>query len=115
MAAFRILLIILFLELAIYTVFTVSAHGLNFYPDYFGDMLAMGWPGQFNLDFTCLLVLGALWIAWREGFALSGLAIAVAIFFGGALVLTAYLLIASFRAKGDPAALLLGATRAAAR
>ena len=114
MTAFRLLLILILLGLGAYTAVTVSAHGLNFYPDYFGDLGAMGWPGQFNLDFTFLLVLAALWIAWREHFAPIGLAIGAAVFFGGALVVCAYLLVASLSAGGNASVLLLGRKRVVA-
>jgi len=79
---------------------------------FFGDIARMGWPGQFNLDFLGLLTLSGLWLAWRHHFSPAGLALGVAGVFGGAPVLTAYLFVASLEAKGDPATLLLGRTRA---
>ena len=72
----------------------------------------MAWPGQFNLDFLCFLVLSALWVAWRHQFSPAGLLLAVAAFFGGALFLSAYVLIVS-TAERDMRVLLLGEARAA--
>ena len=37
-----------------YTSVTIAGHGWNLLPVFFGQMVAMGWPGQFNLDFTIM-------------------------------------------------------------
>ena len=93
----------------------VAQHGLNLFPVFLGDVAKMGWPGQFNVDFTGLLTLSGLWLAWRHHFSAAGLALGVLGFFGGAPVLTAYLFVASLRADGDAATLLLGKARAEGR
>lgn len=111
MLLFRGLLILMFLVLAGYTAIVISNHGWNLLAVFFGDMMAMTWPGQFNLDF---LTLSAIWTAWRHHFSPFGLALAVAAFFGGMAYLTIYLLVASYQVKGDVKALLLGAQRARA-
>ena len=114
MVAFRALLIAMCSCIAVYTAIVVAEHGLGLLPIFFGDMVKLGWPGQFNLDFTSLLTLSALWVAWRHGFSGSGLALGGLAFFFGGFFLTAYLLIQSVRTRGDAAALLLGDARAAA-
>ena len=48
-------------------------------------MATMGWPGQFNLDFMCMLTLSGLWVAWRHHFSGAGIALGLLAFFGGAL------------------------------
>jgi hypothetical protein len=111
MTAFRILLIALFLTVAVYTALVAGQHGLNLLPVFFGDIATMAWPGQFDVDFTSLLTLSALWLAWRHHFSAAGLALAVLGFFGGGLFLSAYLLFASFQANGDAKILLLGRRR----
>jgi hypothetical protein len=93
---------------AAYTGVVVARHGLGFLPVFFGDIAAVGWAGQFNLDFLCMLLLAALWVAWRHRFSAGGLALAVAAVFGGAPFLCVYLLIESMRLRGDVGALLLG-------
>lgn len=113
MTAFRILLVLLWAVIAGYTGVVVANHGLGLFAVFFGDMASMGWPGQFNLDFTCLLLLSALWVAWRHQFSAAGLALGVLAFFGGAFFLTAYLLVASIVARGGTTELLLGSRRAA--
>jgi hypothetical protein len=70
---------------------------------FLGDIVAMGWPGQVNFDFTSFLTLSALWLAWRHQFSQVGIALGLLGFFGGGLF---------FSAKGDMKELLLGKVRA---
>lgn len=80
MTMFRIFLVILLANIVIYTVPVVANHGLNLLPIFFGDIVKMEWPGQFNLDFFGFLIfvrhfgpLGAtvsrgvalVWLFWR--------------------------------------------------
>lgn len=71
-------------------------------------MAELAWPGQFNLDFTCMLALSGIWVAHRHQFSAPGVLLGVCAFVGGALFLSVYLLVVSFRTKGDVAAMLLG-------
>ena len=112
MSAFRALLGVIFLSIVAYTVVVIANHGMTLFQVFFGDVAKMGWAGQFNLDFMGFLVLSGFWLAWRHQFSPGGLALGVLGFFGGAPVLTAYLFLASLRADGDPAVLLLGPGRA---
>jgi hypothetical protein len=111
MNAFRTFLVAVFLVIAGYTLVVVANHGLNLLPVFFGDMTRMQWPGQFNLDFMCMLLLAGLWVSWRHRFSAAGVALGLAAVFGGALFLSAYLLIESFRTRGDVRKLLLGVGR----
>ncbi|MDA0788940.1 MAG: hypothetical protein O2780_05725 [Proteobacteria bacterium] len=113
MRAFQIVWVALFITIAAYTAVVVVNHGPNLFPRFFGDILAMSWAGQFNVDFMSFLVLSALWLAWRHHFSPTGLVLAVLGFFGGGLFLCAYLLVVSLDAGGDPKVLLLGRQRAA--
>ena len=113
MKAFRIYLVLAWAILAVYTAIVIANHGWGLLAIFFGDMRAMGWPGQFNLDFTIMLTLSALWVAWRHGFSGAGLLLGVTALFGGALFLTTYLFIVSMVARGDMKEVLLGRTRAA--
>ena len=92
MTGFRSLLAALFLAVGAYTAIVMVAHGPNLFPAFFGDMAAMGWPGQFNFDFMAMLALSGSWIAWRHHFTPTGLLLGVGGFFLGAPFLTAYLL-----------------------
>ena len=115
MGQFRVLLFVLFTVVVGYTAVVVADHGFGLFPIFFGDIAKMGWPGQFNLDFTSLLTLSALWVAWRHAFSGAGLALGVLAFFGGGFFLTAYLLVMSLQTGGDMAELLLGKARAAGK
>ena len=99
---------VMWLTLVGYTLMVISRHGLDLLPVFFGDIGKMAWPGQFNLDFLCFLVLSAFWTAWRSGFAASGLALALIAFFGGAGFLLPYLIYLSLKHKGNAAHILLG-------
>ena len=108
MRAFQLLLIALWLVLAGYTGVVIARHGLDLLPIFFGDMAAMGWPGQFNLDFFCFLLLSGLWVSWRGRFRPAALGLGLLAVFGGMLFLSVYLLIALSRSKGDIRQVLLG-------
>ena len=112
MTAFRAFLFAIFASIVVYTSIVIANNGIGLLPIFFRDIAAMGWPGQFNLDFTGFLALSALWLAWRHHFSPLGLALGVLGFFGGAPVLTGYLLATSFAVDGDVKALLLGSKRA---
>lgn len=111
MTVFRVLLVILWIIIAGYTGAVIANHGLGLLTIFFGDMAAMNWPGQFNLDFMSLLILSALWVAWRHKFSGAGLALGLLAFLGGGFFLTGYLLAVSWRAQGDMKRLLLGPGR----
>jgi len=111
MNAFRAFLAAVFLVIAAYTLVVVANYGLNLLPVFFGDMTKMQWPGQFNLDFMCMLLLAGLWVSWRHRFSVAGVVLGLVAVLGGALFLSAYLLVESFRTKGDMRRLLLGAGR----
>jgi len=110
-----IFLVAMFATVALYTGVTIAGHGWNLLPVFFDDIGKLNWPGQFNLDFLCMLALSAFWVAWRHQFSAAGLALAAVAFFGGTPFLSAYLLVVSLQAKGEMSDILLGKARAAAR
>ena len=112
MTALRVFLVAMWAAISGYTAIVVAHHGMGLFPVFFGDMAKMDWPGQFNLDFMCMLALSALWVAWRHHFSGGGLGLAVLAFFGGASFLSVYLLIISLQAQGDVREMLLGVERA---
>ncbi len=71
-------------------------------------MLAMGWPGQFNLDSFGFLLLSGIWTVWRNGFSGKGMALGPLAAFGCLLLLAIYLLGLSFETDGDIRKTLLG-------
>jgi hypothetical protein len=114
MTLFRILLTSIIVIVGVYTVDVIANHGWGLLPIFFGDIAKMEWPGQFNMDFSSFLILGSVWLMWRHHFSPLGLLFGLCIFAGGAPFLSTYLLVASFQAKGDMKALLLGKRRATA-
>ncbi len=108
MVIFRILLASLWLILLAYTAQVIAVHGIGLLPIFFGDIGQFTWPGQFNLDFLFMLILSALWTAWRNGFSAFGWGVALVALFGGAGFLLPYLLYLSIQHKGDMRGLLLG-------
>lgn len=112
MILFRVFLSAIIVAVGGYTAIVVANHGMGLYPVFFGDMADMTWRGQFNLDFLCFLMMSGVWVAWRHEFSAVGLILGFAAFNLGAPFLAAYLLVESYRNKGDSAALLLGSARA---
>ena len=115
MTLFRIFLVTIIAAVGVYTAIVIAHHGMGLYPIFFGDIAAMSWPGQFNLDFLCFLIMSGVWVAWRHAFSVGGLVLGFAAFNLGAPFLAAYLLVESYRNEGDSAAILLGKARAANR
>ena len=112
MVWFRIFLGACLLSILIYTGVTIHAHGWDLLSIFFGDMATMTWPGQFNFDFFTFLLLSGLWTAWRNNFTLGGLALGLIAVFGGMLFLSIYLIILSYRHRGNISEMMLGAERA---
>jgi hypothetical protein len=111
MNLFRLFLCVLFVSLLIYTLFTISNHGWNLLPVFFGDMKAMTWPGQFNFDFFGFLLLSGLWVSWRNNYTPTGIVLGSVAVFGGILFLSAYLLYLPFQTKGDTKLMIMGKNR----
>lgn len=114
MLLLRIVLVAFLVVLTAYTAVVISNHGWNLLAVFFGDVRAVNWAGQFNLDLMGFLLLSAFWTAWRHHFSSRGLALAVVAVFGGMAFLTIYLLIASYQVRGNINALVLGTRRAPA-
>ena len=112
MAAFRVILVLLFLWVVGYTIPVLAEFGLApLFPTFFGDMAAFTWPGQFNADFFGFLILSGTWVAWRNQFSPLGIGLGVVAVFGGIPFLTAYLFIMSFKVNDDLRLLIMGPGR----
>lgn len=109
MTGLRIFLIVVLALLGGYTLVVGSRQGWDLLPIFFGDIAALGWNGQFNIDFLSFLLLSGLWVAWRHHVSPAGLALGLVAVFAGMLFLATYLLVALAQVRGDAAALLLGA------
>lgn len=107
MQVLRTVLVIHLSILIAYTLVVIKNHGMNLFDVWFADWAAMGWAGQFDVDFVGFLVLSAMWTAWRNAFSPLGLALSVVAFFGGMSFLSIYVLILSISAP-DIRSILLG-------
>lgn len=112
MTVFRIFLAMMWIAITGYTAVVIANHGLGLFGIFFGDMSTFGWPGQFNLDFLFMLMLSALWVAWRNNFSASGLGLSLIALFGGSLFLATYLLVLTFSSNGNMKQVLIGEKRA---
>ena len=104
-------LILMFATLATYTILVVLSDGIDLVSPYFGDIFAIGWPGQFNLDFLCYLILSATWVAWRHRFSSLGMLLAALALVGGILFFAPYLLVTIHRSKGSVELMLTGVNK----
>jgi hypothetical protein len=95
MIAFRALLALIAVTVLVYTGFVGAVQG-------------------WNLDFSGLLVLSGLWLAWRHRFSIAGIALGLLAVVGGSPVLCTYLFIVSVQARGDAKVVMLGKARAEA-
>lgn len=99
MKLFRILLMIISISILTITSIVGYRHGWNLFPVFFGEIAALTWSGQFNFDFSCFLLLNALWIAWRNNYSIKGIILSIIGFVGGIMFLAPYLLILSFKSE----------------
>ncbi|MEN9932780.1 MAG: hypothetical protein RIS17_1353 [Pseudomonadota bacterium] len=103
----RALCLLIFVSLSAYTAPVVLAEP-NLFPAFFGAIAGGGWQGQFNLDFLFMLCLSGLYVGWRHRGTPGGLLLGALAFLGGALFLSVYLFVQSFRCDGDLRRLLVG-------
>lgn len=111
MTAFRTLLISMVLALLGYTAVVISQHGLGLLAVFIGNLQQLDWSGQFNLDFSFMLMISALWVMWRHQFSGLGVLLGLAALVGGVLFLGTYLIIQSLRLDGKIVPLLIGPQR----
>ncbi len=108
MTTLRVFLVVSTLLIYAVTIAAISTSGLNWPAVALADLLALGWRSQFDTDLLIHLFLLATWVVWREGgngkaYVLGFLSIAMGGMFG-----FPYLIYASYKARGEPKALLLG-------
>lgn len=92
----------------IYTIIAVKNDGGNFLERAQEFVFSLTWMGQFALDFSCYLILSALWIAWRNKFTASSILMAILASILGIIVFAPYLLFLIFKEKGDLTKIMVG-------
>ena len=90
------------------TIYIVSVHGFNWPVVFFSDVLGFDWRSQFNTDFLIHLFILFSWVYWREESKVKGVVYGFLSVIMGGMFGFAYLLYASYAAKGNVKALLLG-------
>ena len=108
MQSLRLFLMVSTVLIYAMTMMAVNAKGFNWPIVYFGDLLNFDWRSQFNADFLIHLLLLAIWVVWREGFTMQGYIFGFLSIFMGGMFGFVYLLVVTYKAKGDPKLLLLG-------
>lgn len=108
MKAFRLFLVAVFAAVIVYTFVVGNNHGWSFFSPFFGDIMAMNWAGQFNLDFSFFLIFGGLWVAWRNKFNMTGIALGIFTLIGGIPFVSAYLYILSSKENVGIKEILIG-------
>jgi len=66
------------------------------------------WRSQFDIDFIVHLLLLATWVTWREGANAKAYLFGLLSIVMGGMFSFPYILYATFHARGEPKALLLG-------
>lgn len=94
------------------TVIAVVNGGMNWPAVAIADLLAGDWRTQFDVDFIIHLLLLATWVTWREGGTTKAYVFGFLSVVLGGMFGFPYILYASYKAKGDPKALLLGVNAA---
>jgi hypothetical protein len=108
MKAFRFFLVAVFVTVLVYTFIVGSKHGWSIFSLFFGDIMAMNWAGQFNLDFSFFLIFVGVWVAWRNMFNATGIALGLFTLVGGIPFVSAYLFILSLKANVGIKEILIG-------
>lgn len=104
----QLILMLILINIVVYTAVVGMNHGWNLIPLFFADIAAMNWQGQFNMDFMSFLILSGLWTMWRNKFSAVGVFLGFLAFFGGILFLSIYLLYLSFQTGGNLDKMMLG-------
>lgn len=103
-----VLLIGMIIAMAVYTIAAASKEGINLFAVFIENLTSFGWSGQFNLDFTCYLMLSGIWIMWRDRFTASSIVLGSAAMILGILLFAPILIYLIQKEKGDLKAVLLG-------
>lgn len=90
------------------TIAAANNGGFNWPAVFAGDLVALNWRSQFNADLVIHLALIGVWVAWREGPGLKGLVFGAFCVIWGGMFTFPYVLIESYRARGDVRRILLG-------
>ena len=95
--------------LLIYSALAFKNDGADLLGVFLSNIQAVDWNGQFNLDFSCYLLLSGLWIMWRNKFSGGSIGFGLVATIMGIIVFAPYLLYLIAKEKGNLKIVLLGA------
>ncbi len=96
------------LLLILYTTVVGYHEGFNLFPVFIKNILTLDWNGQFNLDFSCYLILSGVWVVWRNQYKLSSWLIASLASVLGIVFFAPYLLWLVTKENGNITKVLVG-------
>jgi hypothetical protein len=102
------LLIVQTVLVLFYTGLAFKNDGTDLLGVFLYNIQSVNWNGQFNLDFSCYLVLSGLWIVWRDKFSTSSIVVGLVASIIGIIVFAPYLLYLIIKEKGNLKKVLLG-------
>jgi len=108
MSQLRLVLICMTVLIVVFTVTAVAQGGFDLITPFLAPIIAMTWPGQFHVDFLCYLVLSGIWMAWRQGFSNSGIALGVLAPPLGILFFAPYLIYLIHTTERDALKMIMG-------
>ena len=112
MNALKIVLVLQFIGIIVYSLVAGSAEGWDLLRVFFENLTALNWSGQFNYDFLCYLTLSGIWVAWRNQFSGLGILLGIAASILGILFFAPYLLLILNQSKGNLVFFFFGPERA---
>ena len=108
MNALRIMLVTSTVAIYALTVIAIMSQGWNWPAVAINDLLALDWRTQFDFDFIIHLLLLASWVVWREGANANAYVFGLLSIIMGGMFSFPYIILATYKARAKPRALLLG-------
>lgn len=104
----KALLIAQTIALLVYTFFAFQNEGADLFQIFIANIASMTWNGQFNLDFSCYLILSGVWIIWRNKCNSTSILVGLTAMILGIIVFAPYVLYILKKENGDLNKLLIG-------
>ena len=104
----KVLLIGQTLLLLVYTILAAQNDSVNLFTVFLTNIQSLNWNGQFNLDFSCYLMLSGLWMMWRNRFSAQSILLGLAAMIIGIIFFAPYLLYQIMKEKGNLQKVLVG-------
>ena len=103
-----LLLVAQTIVLLVYTFFAFQNEGVRLFQIFIANIASLNWNGQFNLDFSCYLIVSGVWIMWRSKFENTSIAVGLTAMIFGIIVFAPYLLYLLKKENGELKKVLIG-------